>query len=182
MKTVESIAGWRKARRSFDPSKSVGFVPTMGALHEGHAELLRRARKECDLVVLSIFVNPTQFNDPRDLEKYPRTLETDLGLAARDGVDFVLSDRQFALLREGDPLPVIAAAQPLREGRVTLTASAPRVEQLMAQLCDDAESERSPTRQKRLHELCDTLRSAVAHAKRAPLPKLPAQKTRRDAR
>jgi pantoate--beta-alanine ligase len=69
--------------------RSVGLVPTMGALHAGHRALLERARDENDAVVLSIFVNPTQFNDPGDLERYPRTLEADLALAG-SLVDHVL--------------------------------------------------------------------------------------------
>lgn len=92
MKLIKDIAEiqaeikqWRK---SLD-NPSVGFVPTMGALHAGHAELLRRARAENDFAVLSIFVNPTQFNDPKDLEKYPRTLEADSQWAAEKGIDIV---------------------------------------------------------------------------------------------
>lgn len=77
-----SVAAWRQARAGADfAGRTVGFVPTMGALHAGHRALLERARAENERVVLSVFVNPTQFNDPTDLAKYPRTLAEDVALA-----------------------------------------------------------------------------------------------------
>ncbi len=82
--TPEEFKAWRRAQ-----SESVGFVPTMGALHLGHAELLKRSCNENKKTVLSIFVNPTQFNDPSDLKKYPKTWEADLTLAEKMGVDVI---------------------------------------------------------------------------------------------
>ncbi len=70
---------------------SVGLVPTMGALHEGHASLIRRARLENDLVIVSVFVNPTQFDDQHDLAAYPRSLEHDCQVAGRAGADLVFA-------------------------------------------------------------------------------------------
>lgn len=71
--------------------QSVGFVPTMGALHDGHASLIKRSAKENDVTVVSVFLNPTQFNDPADLERYPRTLKADCALCEACGADFVFA-------------------------------------------------------------------------------------------
>lgn len=88
MKSVNTIAELRAYLREVDAA-GVGFVPTMGALHAGHRSLVERARKECQTVVVSIFVNPTQFNDKTDLRNYPRTPEEDLALLAEAGADIV---------------------------------------------------------------------------------------------
>jgi pantoate--beta-alanine ligase len=80
---------------------SIGLVPTMGYLHEGHLSLLRAARAECEVVVMSLFVNPTQFGPGEDLDRYPRDEERDLRLAAEAGVDFVYAPPVEAVYPDG---------------------------------------------------------------------------------
>ncbi len=89
MNVYERLDDWRAARRSM--RGRVGFVPTMGALHRGHASLIERATAECDVTVLSVYLNPTQFNNQADLANYPRTLDADLALARDLGVNAVIT-------------------------------------------------------------------------------------------
>ena len=90
---VKVLRGKDELRSALEPARrggsSIGLVPTMGYLHEGHLSLLRAARAECEVVVMSLFVNPTQFGPGEDLDRYPRDEERDLRLAAEAGVDFV---------------------------------------------------------------------------------------------
>jgi pantoate--beta-alanine ligase len=88
MKIVTSVQDLRSELSQVDVAQ-VGFVPTMGALHSGHISLVERARRECGVVVVSVFVNPTQFNDPNDLKNYPRTPEADAEMLRAAGVDVV---------------------------------------------------------------------------------------------
>jgi pantoate--beta-alanine ligase len=95
---AELRAALAPARRE---GRSIGLVPTMGSLHEGHLSLLRAARAECDLVVMSLFVNPAQFGPSEDLDRYPRDEERDLRLAAEAGVDFVYAPAAEAVYPAG---------------------------------------------------------------------------------
>ncbi len=96
LKSVSEFIQWRQSlnnkksvNENSELKNKIGFVPTMGALHFGHETLLKQARAENDWVVLSIFVNPTQFNDKKDLEKYPKTWDQDLAVAQRAQVDAI---------------------------------------------------------------------------------------------
>ena len=102
MKLVKTIAELNEAKTSFGDGKKVGLVPTMGALHEGHASLVRKSVKENDVTVVSVFVNPTQFNDKNDLKNYPRTLDADCELLESVGADIVFAPSVEEIYPEED--------------------------------------------------------------------------------
>lgn len=89
MKTFLKVSDLKRELATVDAS-GIGFVPTMGALHAGHRSLVEKARRECQTVVVSVFVNPTQFNDKNDLRNYPRTPEADAALLEAAGADYIL--------------------------------------------------------------------------------------------
>ncbi len=88
MEIIRSVAELKTKLNKAREAGSIGLVPTMGALHDGHLSLIQRARKENDTVVVSVFVNPTQFNNPTDLVTYPRTEDADVALLEKAGVDY----------------------------------------------------------------------------------------------
>lgn len=91
MKVLTTIVDLRRALEPFRGCASIGLVPTMGAFHDGHVALFRRARSECEVVVASLFVNPTQFGDPADLALYPRDAARDEAIADKAGVDLLFA-------------------------------------------------------------------------------------------
>lgn len=84
-KRASDLAGWLDGQRN--SGRSIGFVPTMGALHAGHISLIDISKKQAEVTVCSIFINPTQFNDPKDFQKYPVTIEKDIALLEKAGAD-----------------------------------------------------------------------------------------------
>jgi len=89
MIVTKSIASVKKIIAKVKNEKRIGFVPTMGSLHRGHLTLVRQAKKDCDLVVVSIFINPKQFGPKEDLSSYPRSIHEDIKLLKKEGVDLV---------------------------------------------------------------------------------------------
>jgi len=88
---VQRVAEWNRIAAGIRREEVLGFVPTMGALHEGHGALLEEARKRCSIVAASIFVNPIQFNQRTDYDFYPRVLEEDVAFCAARGVDYIFA-------------------------------------------------------------------------------------------
>lgn len=103
MQVVNSISQLKVILNGYrDQSRSIGFVPTMGALHNGHLSLVSFSNRENDVTVVSIFVNPTQFNDKNDLKNYPRTLQADLALLDQNEVDIVFTPSEAEMYPELD--------------------------------------------------------------------------------
>lgn len=99
LSTIDEQRAWSRAARS--AGKRIGFVPTMGALHEGHISLIANARSKSDVVVASVFVNPTQFDNPEDFAKYPLTLAEDLAKLKAAGVDAVFTPTKELMFPDG---------------------------------------------------------------------------------
>jgi len=118
---ISSLSEWQALRKTFPKDQRVGLVPTMGNLHAGHASLLNKARNNNDITVLSLFVNPTQFNDSSDYHRYPKTLSDDQNIARTQGIDYLflpdekaiypdqyayrVSENVLGLLMEGEHRP-----------------------------------------------------------------------------
>jgi len=114
----ETVAGYAAALDRFrDSGLTVGVVPTMGALHDGHCSLIQRAAHECDVVAVSIFVNPTQFGDPADLAAYPRTWQSDLASVEAAGGRVVFSPSVAEMYPEPPGDPGSGASVPELSGR-----------------------------------------------------------------
>lgn len=101
MQIFHNLNEWIAVRRTFAAEKSLGFVPTMGNLHAGHASLYAKCKQENDLGVASIFVNPTQFNRADDFSNYPRTLKADLDILEQAGVDYCLLPTEEEIYADG---------------------------------------------------------------------------------
>jgi pantoate--beta-alanine ligase len=108
MQVINSIAALRETLKPFvKEDKVIGLVPTMGALHAGHGALIKASVKDCDVTVVSVFLNPIQFGRNEDLDKYPKRLEADAKLAESLGADFVFAPSVAEMYPDGDPLTLV---------------------------------------------------------------------------
>lgn len=108
MQVITSIDTLRKTLKPLaQQGKTIGLVPTMGALHDGHGALIKASVKECDVTVVSVFLNPIQFGKNEDLDKYPKRLEADAKLAESIGADYVFAPSVAEMYPDGDPLTMV---------------------------------------------------------------------------
>ena len=107
MHIITNLKDWQNIRHNLLSNVAIGFVPTMGCLHQGHASLIKKSIAENTITVLSIFVNPTQFNDPSDYEHYPKTLDDDVELARQLGVDYVIILSLDAIYPDNNTIRII---------------------------------------------------------------------------
>ncbi len=104
MKIIQNLNEWREIRESIPNSESIGFVPTMGCLHQGHASLINKSTADNSLTVLSLFVNPTQFNNKNDFQNYPITFDSDCEIANSYGVDYLFAPDKEAMYPDGNKI------------------------------------------------------------------------------
>lgn len=101
MRLIKEISQMRDYSKKIKGTRIIGFVPTMGSLHEGHLSLIREARQQCEEVVVSIFVNPTQFGEGEDYQSYPRDLSKDMKLSEKEGVDVIFAPSREEMYPQG---------------------------------------------------------------------------------
>lgn len=104
MITIQCLTSWQQIRRDIDTQLAIGFVPTMGCLHQGHLSLIERSRQENAVTVVSIFVNPTQFTNQTDYQHYPLTLEQDCRLLEKLNVNYLLLPDKKAIYPQGNSI------------------------------------------------------------------------------
>ncbi|MCK4418575.1 pantoate--beta-alanine ligase [Candidatus Aerophobetes bacterium] len=101
MRLIKKISRMRDYSKKIKGTRVIGFVPTMGSLHEGHLSLIRKARQQCEEVMISIFVNPTQFGKGEDYQRYPRDLSKDMKLSEKEGVDVIFAPSREEMYPQG---------------------------------------------------------------------------------
>lgn len=114
MKIFNNLTEWQQFRHGFAKNASLGFVPTMGNLHRGHASLMNQSKLENDITLVSIFVNPTQFNQPADFVHYPRTLDADLEILNQCAVDYCLIPDEKQIYADEFKFQIHDTSEPLR--------------------------------------------------------------------
>lgn len=107
MKIIHTPEEWKKIRNGIASDKKIGFVPTMGGLHNGHLSLVQKCRNENDISVVSVYLNPTQFNDKNDLLTYPANFEDDAALLEKAGIDYLFAPDYSAMYPDGYTYKVI---------------------------------------------------------------------------